>query len=100
MTRLPNDDLRVPTTELDAVRLGPDDDAAEVSAAQARDVITRLITVGHWRDGDPVIFDAGYDVTRLAFLLADLPAVSLCRQYPGSRASPVAARSGNWRDPA
>jgi hypothetical protein len=52
---------------LDAVRLGPDDDEAEVTAAQVRDVITRLIAAGHWRQGDPailVIFDAGYARTR------------------------------------
>ena len=30
------------TAVLDAVRLGPDDDEAEVTAAQVRDVITRL----------------------------------------------------------
>jgi hypothetical protein len=61
---------------LDAVRLGPDDDEAEVTAAQVRDVVTRLITAGHWREGDPpilVIFDAGYDPMRLAYRLADLP---------------------------
>ena len=65
------------TAVLDAVRLGPDDDQTEVTASQVRDVITRLIEAGHWREGDPailVIFDAGYDVTRLSFLLADLPA--------------------------
>src|SRR5487761_1201960 len=70
------------TAVLDAVRLGPADDATAVTAAQVRDVITRLITAGHWRDGDPailVIFDAGYDVTRLAWLLADLPAELLGR---------------------
>src|SRR5881394_4177056 len=53
------------TAVLDAVRLGPDDDVAEVTAAQVRDVITRLIGAGHWQAGDPailVIFDAGYDV--------------------------------------
>ena len=64
------------TAVLDAVRLGPDDDETEVTAAQVRDVIARLIAAGHWREGDPailVIFDAGYDVTRLAWLLADLP---------------------------
>ena len=61
---------------LDAVRLGPDDDETEVTAAQVRDVVTRLIAAGHWREGDLrilVVFDAGYDVTRLAWLLADLP---------------------------
>src|SRR5579862_9671288 len=40
------------TTVLDAVRLGPDDDAAEVTAAQVREVITRLVGAGHWSDGD------------------------------------------------
>ena len=70
------------TAVLDAVRLGPDDDQTEVTASQVRDVITRLIEAGHWREGDPailVIFDAGYDVTRLSFLLADLPAELLGR---------------------
>ena len=70
------------TAVLDAVRLGPDDDETEVTAAQVRDVITRLIAAGHWREGDPailVIFDAGYDVTRLAWLLADLPVELLGR---------------------
>ena len=67
---------------LDAVRLGPDDDETEVTAAQVREVITRLIAAGHWREGDPpilVVFDAGYDVTRLAWLLADLPVELLGR---------------------
>ena len=70
------------TAVLDAVRLGPDDDEAEVTAAQVRDVITRLIEAGHWREGDPailVVFDAGYDLTRLAWLLADLPVELLGR---------------------
>jgi hypothetical protein len=70
------------TAVLDAIRLGPGDDETAVTAAQVRDVITRLIAAGHWHEGDPpilVIFDAGYDVTRLAFLLADLPADLLGR---------------------
>src|SRR6266851_9473158 len=70
------------TAVLDAVRLGPDDDETEVTAAQVRDVITRLTAAGHWREGDPailVVFDAGYDVTRLAWLLADLPVELLGR---------------------
>ena len=37
------------TAVLDAVRLGPDDDETEVTAAQVRDVITRLIAAGQWR---------------------------------------------------
>src|SRR5712691_11712215 len=70
------------TAVLDAVRLGPDDDAADVTAAQVRDVVTRLIEAGHWREGDPgilVIFDAGYDIARLAYLLAGLPVEVLGR---------------------
>src|SRR5215468_6665865 len=70
------------TAVLDAIRLGPDDDEAEVTAAQVRDVITRLIAAGHWRHGDPailVVFDAGYDIPRLAWLLADLPVELLGR---------------------
>jgi hypothetical protein len=70
------------TAVLDAVRLGPADDEAAVTAAQVRDVITRLTGAGHWRPGDPailVIFDAGYDIPRLSFLLADLPVEVLGR---------------------
>jgi DDE superfamily endonuclease len=86
------------TAVLDAVRLGPDDDEIAVTAAQVRDVITRLIAAGHWCDGDApvlVIFDAGYDLTRLAYLLADLPAQVLGRlrsdrvmQLPAPRRPP------------
>jgi hypothetical protein len=70
------------TAVLDAVRLGPGDDQTEVTAAQVRDVVDRLAAAGHWRDGDPgilVVFDAGYDITRLAFLLAGLPVELLGR---------------------
>jgi hypothetical protein len=70
------------TAVLDAVRLGPDDDVAEVTAAQVRGVVTRLITAGHHSEGDPpvlVIFDAGYDPMRLACQLADLPVEILGR---------------------
>src|SRR5262249_47178755 len=52
------------TAVLDAIRLGPDDDEAEVTAAQLREVIIRLAGAGHWRQGDPpvlVIVDAGDD---------------------------------------
>jgi DDE superfamily endonuclease len=70
------------TAALDALRLGPDDDETEVTAAQVREVVIRLIEAGHWQDGDLrilVVFDAGYDVTRLAWLLADLPVELLGR---------------------
>src|SRR6266568_52413 len=75
------------TAPLDAVRLGPDDDETAVTAAQVRDVVARLIGAGHWQDGDPdilAVFDAGYDVTRLAWLLADLP-VELCGRLRSNR---------------
>ncbi|WP_369360881.1 NF041680 family putative transposase [Streptomyces sp. cg2] len=61
---------------LDAVRLGPDDDVAEVTAAQIRRVVTDLIGQGQWEAGDPdilVVFDAGYDAPRMAYLLTGLP---------------------------
>jgi DDE superfamily endonuclease len=70
------------TAVLDAIRLGPADDETEVTAAQVREVVTRLTAAGHWRAGDPdmlIVFDAGYDVTRLAWLLADLPVEVLGR---------------------
>jgi hypothetical protein len=68
------------TALLDAVRLGPADDATAVTAAQLRAVIEQLIAAGHWQPGDPDIVvvadtgaDTGYDITRLAYLLDDLP---------------------------
>jgi DDE superfamily endonuclease len=64
------------TLPLDAVRLGLADDATEVTAAQVREVVERIIEAGHWHRGDPdilVVFDSGYDLTRLAWLLAGLP---------------------------
>jgi hypothetical protein len=65
------------TLPLDAVRLGPQDDPTEVTAVQLRGVVTRIIAAGQWMPGDPdilIAFDAGYDLTRLAWLLRDLPA--------------------------
>lgn len=61
---------------LDVVRLGPEDDATAVTAAQLRAVAERLIAAGQWTPGDPditIVMDAGYDVTRLAWVLRDLP---------------------------
>jgi hypothetical protein len=75
------------TAPLDAVRLGPGDDATEVTAAQLREVTRRLAQAGHWHPGDPdiiVALDAGYDVIRLAWLLADLPLV-LCARLRSDR---------------
>jgi hypothetical protein len=64
------------TAVLDAIRLGPADDATAVTADQLREVVERVITAGHWREGDSdilIVMDSGYDVTRLAHVLADLP---------------------------
>ncbi len=60
------------TAILDAVRLGPADDATAVTADQLRGVVERLITAGQWQAGDPdivIVSDAGYDVTRLTWVL-------------------------------
>ncbi|WUX51748.1 transposase [Streptomyces niveus] len=67
---------------LDAVRLGPEDDVAEVTATQLRRVITDLIEMGRWHFGDRdilVVFDAGYDAPRMAHLLDGLPVEVLGR---------------------
>ncbi|MFF7358578.1 NF041680 family putative transposase [Streptomyces filipinensis] len=64
------------TAILDAVRLGPADDATAVTAAPLRDVVERLIAAGQRQAGAPdivIVSDAGYDVTRLAWVLRDLP---------------------------
>lgn len=61
---------------LDAVRLGPADDAAAVTSGRLRQVTERLITAGQWQPGDRdmlIVMDAGYDVMRLGWLLRDLP---------------------------
>ncbi|MEO3748974.1 NF041680 family putative transposase [Plantactinospora sp. B5E13] len=70
------------TQVLDAVRLGPTDDATAVTADQLRGVVDHLVEAGHWRTGDPpilIVADTGYDITRLAWVLADLPVVLLGR---------------------
>jgi len=70
------------TAILDTVRLGPADDATAVTAAQLRGVVERLVAAGQWRAGDPaivIVSDAGYDVTRLAWVLRDLPVAMVGR---------------------
>jgi hypothetical protein len=70
------------TQVLDAVRLGPADDATAVTADQLRQTVDRLIAAGQWRQGDPdilIVADTGYDTTRLAFVLADLPVLLIGR---------------------
>lgn len=70
------------TAVLDACRLEPDADVAAVTAAQLREVVQRLIDAGQWQCGDPeilIVTDAGYDVPRIAYLLAGLPVQVLGR---------------------
>ncbi|MFJ7775715.1 NF041680 family putative transposase [Streptomyces yangpuensis] len=67
---------------LDAVRLGPADDVAEITTVQVRRVVEDLIAGGRWREDDPdilVVFDAGYDAPRMAYLLDGLPVEVLGR---------------------
>ena len=67
---------------LDARRLGPDDDDTQVAATQIRQVIARLTATGAFNLADPpitLVCDAGYDITRLAWLLDDLPVVLVGR---------------------
>jgi hypothetical protein len=64
------------TAPLDALRLRPGDDDTQVTADQIRDLVGRLRAAGQQRPADPpirIVFDSGYDLTRLAWLLADLP---------------------------
>jgi hypothetical protein len=87
------------TAVLDAVRLGPTDDATAVTATQLRETVDRLRQAGHWRPGDPdmwIVLDSGYDVCRLAFLLADLPVMLIGRL----RSDRVLARPVEPRGPA
>ncbi len=67
---------------LDALRLGPADDVAEVTAVQVRRVVEDLIDMGRGKAGDHdilIVFDAGYDAPRMAYLLAGLPVEVLGR---------------------
>ena len=90
------------TVLLDAARIGPGDDECAVTAAQLRGVIGRLATAGHWKPGRPdvlIAMDAGYNVTRLAWLLRDLPVTLVARvrsdrayRRPGRRCRPAPGR--------
>ncbi|MEW1719736.1 NF041680 family putative transposase [Streptomyces sp. NPDC093109] len=64
------------TGPLDAVRLGPEDDPTEVTAAQIRELHARLEGAGQWQPGDPpvlFVMDSGYDLVRLTWLLREEP---------------------------
>jgi len=92
------------TAPLDARRLAPGDDAAEVTAAQVRQVVAGLITAGQWRPGDLdilIVADAGHDTPRLAYLLAGLPVAVLGRMRSDRvLRRPAPPRRGVFGDPA
>lgn len=53
-----------------------------MTVAQLRAAVAKLISVGHWTGGDPlitIVADAGYDIARLAYLLSDLPVLMVAR---------------------
>jgi hypothetical protein len=58
------------TTLLDAVRIGPEDDATVVTVAQIARVLARLDAAGMLaqRPAAVFVFDSGYDLTRIAYL--------------------------------
>lgn len=67
---------------LDAVRLGPADQATAVTAAQLHGVMERLVQAQQWRAGGPeiwIVMDSGYDVACLSYALTDLPVVLVGR---------------------
>ncbi|MEZ5086397.1 MAG: transposase [Tessaracoccus sp.] len=71
------------TALLETRRLHPDEDETMVTANRLKTVFERLHNAGHWKMGDPdllVVMDSGYDVTRLTWLLKDLP-VTLVAEY-------------------
>ena len=75
--------------------------ATAVTAGQLRETVERLRRAGHWRPGDPtiwIVLDSGYDVCRLAFLLADLPVVLIGRlRSDRVLARPVGRPTGRGR---
>ncbi|MFB9570892.1 NF041680 family putative transposase [Streptomyces yanii] len=88
------------TGPLDAVRLGPEDDPTEVTAAQIRELLARLEQAGQWQAGDPPILfvmDSGYDLVRLTWLLREAP-VRLLGRVRADRVmhGPAGKRRGHW----
>jgi DDE superfamily endonuclease len=92
------------TAPLDIVRIGPTDDVTQVTAAQIRGLVARLVTAGQHTETDPpilIVLDAGYDIVRLTWLLADLPVVLLGRVRANRvMHGPPASRRAGGRGPA
>ena len=90
------------TGVLDVERVPPGGDATLLTAAQLRGVVGRLGAAGHRAGQDPpvlVVADAGYDLTRLSWLLAGLP-VTVCGRVRSDRvyrAAPEPAPPGPGR---
>lgn len=75
------------TAPLDAYRLRPGDHVQQHTARQLREVVTRIVTLGRWREGDEpirIVADCGYDGPYLAHQLAGLP-VEVCVRMRGDR---------------
>ncbi|MEV4888133.1 transposase [Nonomuraea sp. NPDC055795] len=109
------------TALLNAIRLEPGVDLAQVSTDQLRQVVERLTEANRHSDGDPailIVVDAGYGVPRLAFVLADLPVEDLGRMcsdrvmrrpapsreefdraHPWHGAESVFGKPATWGDP-
>ena len=101
------------TQILDAQRLGPDDDAAEITAVQVRCTVERLVTAGQHAPGDrpiAIVVDAGYDVPRLPWEAPAKPgrltAARVRRAFPDLHATlprltdvPKPSKPGSGRPP-
>ncbi|GAA1885389.1 hypothetical protein GCM10009715_34490 [Paeniglutamicibacter psychrophenolicus] len=90
------------TRILDVRRLGPAESETEMTAGQLRTVIEGIIAAGHWKPGDQKIlalFDAGYNVARIGWLLADLPleVIGRLRSDRVLRNDPIPAPPGSGR---
>ncbi|MFJ9381961.1 transposase, partial [Streptomyces sp. NPDC101455] len=75
------------TAPLDARRLRPGDHVQQSTAGQLRSVVTRLVALGRWKEGDTpirIVADCGYDGPYLAHQLAGLP-VEVCVRMRGDR---------------
>lgn len=92
------------TQVLDAVRLGPTDDAAAVTADQLRAVVERLVTAGQWQDGDRnilVVMDLAKPETwpePTAVTLNDTPRYGKAEARAWDRLHPRLTHRSAWID--
>ena len=89
---------------VDAYRIEPGQDHAQVPVEQVRALVADLAATGRWTAGDPpplVMFDSGYPATALAHALADAP-VQLLVRVRSDRVfygAPGAKKPGRGRPP-